>query len=107
MKAFNDFKTRGAAHILIAVTERPKGHARSAAAVFPASTLLAYIVRLIRNSLATPVGKTTRHWQQRSNRSVLHPVPKPHCPNSMCLSKGREARSFRSWQPPGDRHRAK
>ena len=51
MKVFNDLKTRGVADILIAVTDGLKGIPEALAAVFPATTLQACIVHLIRNSL--------------------------------------------------------
>jgi putative transposase len=51
MKVFNDLKTRGVAHILIAVTDGLKGIPEALGAVFPATTLHTCIVHLIRNSL--------------------------------------------------------
>ena len=51
LKVFNDLKTRGAADILIAVTDGLKGLPEALAAVFPATTLQTCIVHLIRNSL--------------------------------------------------------
>ena len=51
MKVFNGLKTRGVADILIAVTDGLKGIPEALAAVFPATTLQACIVHLIRNSL--------------------------------------------------------
>lgn len=44
-------KTRGVADILIAVTDGPKGTGEALGAVFPATTLQACIVHLIRNNL--------------------------------------------------------
>jgi transposase-like protein len=51
MKVFNDLKTRGAADILIAVTDGLKGIPEALGAVFPGTTLQTCIVHLIRNSL--------------------------------------------------------
>ena len=51
MKVFNDLKTRGVNDILIAVTDGLKGMAEALGTVFPATTLQACIVHLIRNSL--------------------------------------------------------
>jgi putative transposase len=51
MKVFNDLKTRGAADILIAVTDGLTGMPAALAAVYPRTTLQTCIVHLIRNSL--------------------------------------------------------
>lgn len=51
MKVFNDLKTRGVADILIAVTDGLKRIPEALGTVFPATTLQACIVHLIRNSL--------------------------------------------------------
>jgi hypothetical protein len=51
MKVFNDLKTRGAADILIAVTDALRGIAEALGAVLPETTLQTCIVHLIRNSL--------------------------------------------------------
>ena len=59
LKAFNDLKTRGAANILIAVTDGLKGLPETLAAVFPATTLQTCIVHLIRNS------RNFASWKER------------------------------------------
>jgi len=51
LKVFNDLKTRGVADILIAVTDGLKGIPEALGAAYPATTLQACIVHLIRNSL--------------------------------------------------------
>jgi putative transposase len=51
MKVLNDIMIRGAADILIAVTDGLKGMAEALETVFPATTLQTCIVHLIRNSL--------------------------------------------------------
>ena len=51
LKVFNDLKTRGVEDILIAVTDGLTGMGEALGAVFPATTLQACIVHLIRNSL--------------------------------------------------------
>ena len=60
MKVFNDLKTRGAADILIAVTDGLKGMPEALAAAYSATNLQTCIVHLIRNSLDYPSWKDRR-----------------------------------------------
>jgi putative transposase len=57
MKVFTDLKTRGCHDILIAVTDGLKGMSEALGAVFPATTLQACIVHLLRHSLEFANGK--------------------------------------------------
>jgi putative transposase len=69
MKVFNDLKTRGAADILIAVTDGLKGIGEALGAVFPATTLRTCRVHLIRNSL------DSASWKDRKLlAAALRPV---------------------------------
>ncbi len=69
MKVFSDLKTRGCQDILIAVADGLKGMSEALAAVFPATTLQACIVHLIRNSL------DFANWKERKPMATaLRPI---------------------------------
>jgi transposase-like protein len=116
MKVFNDLKTRGVVDILgaadafrhigsfrepIAAADGLTGMPAALAAVFPRTTLQTCIVHPIRNSLATPAGRTGSRWPPRFARSTRPSAPRPRRRPCIPSRTANGDGSFQPWLPRG------